>query len=409
MSDTAHIRADVAALPLGECSADALLCDPPYGLSFMGHGWDKSVPGVEVWREVYRVLKPGAFGLVFGGTRTFPFLALALIEAGFELRDTLCWLYGSGFPKSVAIGKAIDRAAGAEREVVGKGSSGSTAIWSDGGMGEFDLTAPATPEAARWEGYGTALKPAWEPILLIRKPPEGTNADNAFKWGAGALNIDGARVGIEQARARSSNADGITRRSMAFWMKEFAGNPTAGRWPANLVLDESAAEVLDAQGESSRFFYCAKASPAERNAGLEGLEWRSPGEVTGGREDGSAGLDSPRAGAGRTSGNRNYHPTLKPINLCRWLATLLLPPERETPRTLLVPFAGSGSEMIGAHLAGWDRILGIELDPEYIEIQRRRCEWWRQFPPGADVGRALEIGETQQAEAGAGQLTLEGA
>ena len=900
---------------------------------FMGQGWDREVPGVEVWREVYRVLKPGAFGLVFGGTRTFPFLALALIQAGFELKDTVAWIYGSGFPKSMAIGKninreeknrwldvvkaidnltesdilnawikhlsdvksaglsfqrsesgagtstlksgsvpvdapllagliksnagallaelslceapltpkgtlkpiapkhvgkdesqspvkcaesqlhggqtmpvntgivpcdvkelqsvnkveitratealmtwlgkmkssngadinalcaeltdtlkriilnqfetfrgldtsrqmecvsattatitestakclisftvntlrkkAIDKAAGAERAVIGYkvepngrcrkdekqaydgGRSWARSAGFRDTVEKRQITAPATEEAARWEGYGTALKPAheivicvrkpltleavidilvqklgglicqlqsfvrdvggssgfnpsefavdadsalwnaaavcntpegllalmdmwrsgsetplslnivlswlntlavlsdlmsrftiemktglitdlkifdsllsettpafivraatgqlgtgssvwlaesiingvraklectlgysapvnatsdvqakcpaeigrglspdWRHIFLIRKPPEGTNAENALKWGTGALNIDGGRIGTEPSPTYPA------RRNAKIFRTGSGGQdvpePQAGRWPANLVLQhtpeckrrgvkrvkaagsdvsgcepsepgwagkrvsfkvhadpngletvedwdcspECPVRMLDEQsgerpsgggkknpnsfvyygnalrqsstkgdgkeyasstGGASRFFFCAKASPAERNAGLDGLYWRRhPLEIITYEE--WEGLEPKERAEGC------IHPTVKPVDLCRWLALLLLPPERETPRTLLVPFAGSGSEMIGAHLAGWDRIIGVELEPEYVEIQRRRCAWWAEYgATGVDTKTILDEGAVYDSENEKGQQTL---
>jgi len=486
------VREVLAAEP--DNSFDALLCDPPYGLSFMGKEWDTAVPGVEVWREVYRVLKPGAFGLVFGGTRTFDVLGVSLRRAGFERRDCLCWLYGSGFPKSTAIGKMIDKAAGAEREVVGRRIRfGDRRDYETRGESVFagqetgQATAPATPEAATWEGYGTALKPAWEPVLVIRKPPEGTNAENCLKWGTGALNIDGGRIAAEPwSRDRQND---LSDKGDGWGFKnEIQESHPAGRWPANVVLshtpecrlrgvkrvkgagwteeDTTAStsffrregvgskhyvdadgletvedwdcspdcpvRLLDEQsgerpsggagepetqtancywkfprrvggqqqpstGGASRFFYCAKASPAERNAGCEGLEDVSCG--TGALRDGCRGKIA-----------RNHHPTVKPVDLCRWLAALLLPPAREPsahPRRLLVPFAGSGSEMIGAHLAGWDRIVGIELNPEYVEIQRRRCAWWAEHgAAGPDPAVVLAEGKARDEERAAGQLEM---
>jgi DNA modification methylase len=180
-------------------SVDSCVTDPPYGLSFMGKHWDKGVPDADMWRQVFRVLKPGAHLLSFFGTRTYHRGVVAIEDAGFEIRDQIGWLYGSGFPKSLDIGKAIDKAAGAEREVVGTGRSGDNAGMQDLGPsgikgGEYGITAPATDAAKQWDGWGTALKPCWESICLARKPLVGTVANNILTHGVGGLNIDACRV-----------------------------------------------------------------------------------------------------------------------------------------------------------------------------------------------------------------------
>jgi site-specific DNA-methyltransferase (adenine-specific) len=387
-------------------SFDAMLTDPPYGLSgdggktgFMGKEWDGRVPGPDVWRETLRVLKPGAFALVFGGTRTWHRLAVALEDAGFELRDTLMWVYGSGFPKSHAVDKGIDKLLGAERPVVGanpnhRAVSGVNyeGIYAGGNTGAAYITAPATPEAARWQGYGTSLKPAYEPILLVRKPTPLTYAQNALEYGTGALNIDGSRVpwAYEGERAEVNSRVAPNSRyapepgvGVTGWGKgrvRATDDLTSrhGRWPANFITDGSA-EVVDLfpsttsrghtpsrrgkgglgtnghsgqegvdeayfdTGSAARFFYSTKASTKERNTGLA---------------------------------ERNVHPTVKPLALTEYLAKLLLPPKRDTPRRILVPFAGSGSEIIGALRAGWDKAVGIECEAEYVAIAEKRIEHW---------------------------------
>ena len=196
----------MAKLP--ESCIDSIVTDPPYGLSFMGKNWDHGVPGVEFWEQALRVIKPGGHMLAFGGTRTHHRLMVAIEDAGWEIRDCLMWVYGSGFPKSLNVGKAIDREAGAEREVIGRNSTSrgikpgahnyvGAGVWCKAG---HDITAPSTDAAKQWEGWGTALKPAWEPIVLCRKPiSESTIAKNVVKWGTGALNIDGCRVGGERS------------------------------------------------------------------------------------------------------------------------------------------------------------------------------------------------------------------
>jgi site-specific DNA-methyltransferase (adenine-specific) len=363
---------------------DAVLCDPPYhltqnsrggsagkcsrqpgdggttpygrhrvgtdtsiGKGFMGQTWDGGDIAFrpETWKAVSRVMKPGAYLMAFGGSRTFHRLAVALEDAGFVLVDTLMWLYGSGFPKSHNVSAKMGHS-----------------------------------EAQRFAGYGTALKPAYEPILLCRKPGEKTYAENVLEWGCGALNIDGCRIPAEN------------------------GTPGEGRWPANVMLDEVSAGMLDAQsgirksgamragtvrnignqyvygkvngpatsrdihaseGGASRFFYVSKVSTRERQAGVGSAESRFRHGTT-------------LRGIENADKEGNDHPTLKPIDLTRQLATLLLPPEREGGggRRLLAPFAGAGSEMIGALLAGWDEVTGIEQSPRYAELARARIQWW---------------------------------
>lgn len=340
---------------------DACLCDPPYGLSFMGKAWDHGVPAKETWAEVLRVLKPGAHLLAFGGTRTHHRLMVAIEDAGFEIRDCLMWLYGSGFPKSLDISKSIDKAAGAERKKGdprvyagghvqnhGGGKQGYH-DWSGKGVHREDF--PSTDAAKLWDGYGTALKPAWEPIILAMKPCTGTFAENALRHGVAGLAIDAGRI---PANGDSLNGGRISTISDGWdrpWkhdaaaveecrkrgVESVAKAEDLGRWPANVLLDEESARLLDEQaGGVSRFFYVAKADTAERTAG----------------------------------GERNTHPTVKPIDLCAYLAKLLLPPGGS--RRLLVPFSGSGSEIIGALRAGWLEAVGIENDPGYVAASRHR-------------------------------------
>lgn len=381
-------------------SIDAIVCDPPYGLSkqpdmaevlqhwlagddyaasvggFMGKAWDSFVPGPATWREVFRVLKPGGHLLAFFGSRTFDLGTLAVRLAGFEVRDALQWIYGSGFPKSLDVSKAIDKAAGAVRRVVGSGMSGATAGMQALGPsgirgGSYDITAPATPDAARWDGWGTALKPAYEPILLARKPLAGTVAANVLEHSTGGLNIDGCRIGSEvraNAAAGSRPGGAALNMSSVGMPRGVEGREAVGRWPANVILDEAAAAVLDEQsGERksagpSRFFYCAKTSRADRDAGLDHLPPRSAGEATD-RTDGTDGLSSPRAGAGRTGGARNTHPTVKPTALMRWLCRLVTP----AGGVVLDPFAGSGSTGVAAIAEGF-RFVGVEMADEYLPI-----------------------------------------
>lgn len=374
-------------------SVDACVTDPPYGIGFMGQQWDQpgeygskrrnGKPGVhnrvanydhrqtraregameaglydlspsamrtfqswcETWAvECLRVLKPGGHMLAFGGTRTWHRLACAVEDAGFEIRDSIAWLYGSGFPKSLDVSKAIDKAAGAEREVVdtipdrwaGKGNVLQRSQQAE--AESVNITAPATDAAKQWQGWGTALKPAFEPIVVARKPLQGTVAANVLAYGTGALNVDGCRVGTAGATKRSHqaeyprNADGTEDRSR-HWARtghEIA-EVDAGRWPANVLLDGSQADALDRES-ASRFFptfrYTAKAARAERPS-----------------TDGVA------------------HPTVKPVELMAWLIRLVAPPGG----VVLDPFAGSGTTLEAALREG-KRAIGIERDPSYIAL-----------------------------------------
>jgi len=360
-------------LHLGDClevmptlaadSVDSIVSDPPYGLSFMGKGWDHGVPGQSFWTEALRVAKPGAHLLAFGGTRTYHRLACAIEDAGWEIRDCVMWVYGSGFPKSHDVSKAIDKAAGYWR---GK----SAGVLSDNGAMNGPNYArtpkgdPVTAAAAAAAGWGTALKPAWEPVIVARKPLDGTVAANVLKYGTGGINVDGCRVGTDVVKTCGGKKGGV---AYGDWAK--AINEThIGRWPANFIHDGSE-DVESLAGSAARFFYCAKASKADRDEGLEGFALRSASECCEDREPGSAGLDNPRAGAGRTSGARNIHPTVKPTSLMRYLCRLVTTPNG----VILDPFMGSGSTGKGAMLEGF-RFIGIEREEEYLEIARARID-----------------------------------
>lgn len=361
MTPARLVGADCRRVLLGMAadSIDAIATDPPYELGFMGKRWDASGVAfqVDLWEQLLRVLKPGGHLLAFGGTRTYHRMTCAIEDAGFEVRDSLHWLYGTGFPKSLNVG----------------------------------------------EGRGTALKPGHEPIVLARKPLEGTVAANVAKWGTGALNIDGCRIagdvpvfarrGDLMTNVYGSGLGGGNR----------TGETREGRWPANVLLDEGAAAELDVQsgtltsgtraagvrkgigfgssatgdggpaivgseGGASRFFYVAKPARAERDAGCAHLPAKSGGEATD-REDDSAGTQNPRAGAGRTGGARNFHPTVKPVELMRYLVRLVTPPGG----LVLDPFAGSGTTGVACIHEGFG-FLGIEREEEYLEIARARLK-----------------------------------
>ncbi|MDP6423379.1 MAG: site-specific DNA-methyltransferase [Planctomycetota bacterium] len=325
-SDFQIVNADcrqlLATLP-ADC-VDAFVSDPPYGLAFMGKGWDFAVPGPEYFAEQLRVAKPGAHLVAFGGTRTYHRLACAIEDAGWELRDCLMWLYGTGFPKS-----------------------------------------------HNGEHGGTALKPAWEPIVLARKPFKGTVAKNYAAHGVGGLNIDPCRIGLVEGETPESVYNGPTGpiggKSGAYSGTARSVNVTGhalGRWPANVVLDPEAAAALDKQtGGASRFFYCAKASKSEREAGLEDF---TPETVSDGR-------DTPNDTAyqrGKTE-RRNTHPTVKPIALMRWLCRLVTPPGG----LVVDPFCGSGTTGCAAVQEGFN-FLGVELDSAHAALADARVTHW---------------------------------
>jgi predicted RNA methylase len=428
-----------------DASVDAVVTDPPYGLAFMGKRWDYDVPSEDVWRECLRVLKPGGHLLAFAGTRTQHRMAVRIEDAGFEIRDMIAWVYGSGFPKSLDVSKAIDKRkdwslverlageirrarteAGLSLAEIGEATMAATAgtygkwyhrgghmffetgrslpsrpewdrlshvlpiapeftavydeaerivlsntasnrnggTWADQvGSGMFQagersikVTAPATPAAKTWQGWGTALKPALEPITVARKPLIGTVAENVLAHGTGALNVDGCRIegrertdyGLANATRSAGNTYGTPSVSADF-------DATQGRWPANLIHDGSE-EVVGLLNDAARFFYCAKASAKDRDEGVAGVAGVAGGMS--GRRDGSMGSITMR---------KNTHPTVKPTDLMRYLCRLVTPPGG----TVLDPFAGSGSTGKAAALEGF-RFIGIEREAEYVEIARAR-------------------------------------
>jgi len=408
-------------------SVDTVCTDPPYGLGFMGKAWDHGVPGPVYWEEALRVAKPGAYLLAFGGTRKFHRLACAIEDAGWQLVDCMLWLYGSGFPKGKGIGKGIDKAAGAEREVVGTKRNGlcmngnlNDDGWDQAGAGEagkhIPITAPATPEATRWDGWNTALKPAWEPVVVAMKKPAGTFAKNALEHGVAGFWIDGCRIATApkdaeaMKRCNTPGSGQMRGRDPVQTSRGQSGSDGAakpldtsrGRWPANVVHDGSP-EVLAGfpktktggpgitkenhnghtlsgpassrtrhtvgysdDGSASRFFYCAKASQAERNAGCLALYWQ---RLKGGdvapitREQWELLEDEDR-------GQGNMHPTVKPLELMRWLVRLTKTP---TGGVVLDPFCGSWTTLLAAKLEGRGAI-GIDLDPGHCQVARKRTD-----------------------------------
>ena len=374
---------------LPENSIDAVITDPPYGLSFMGKGWDHGVPGEDFWREVYRVMKPGAHLIAYGGTRTIHRLTVGIEDAGFEIRDSLYWLYGSGFPKSHNVSKAIDAHLGLERPVIGtatswnkpESSAGDTARMN-ASPGVYAVTGPASPEAAEWEGWGSALKPAVEPAVLARKPLSGTIAQNVLQWRTGGLNIDGCRIPTEEQYVSPGGQQQINNQVYGKGLGVGLPQNPAGRWPANIFLDETAAEMMDQQSAAydpsgaSRFFYITKAGAAEREIGLEGVEKIPSAAMQGNLVDGQrlSGKGEPI----HTPLRANTHPTVKPLQLMQYMIRLITPPGG----TVLDPFMGSGSTGAAAMMERC-RFVGIDITEEYIEIARKRIQYWsnRSFTP----------------------------
>lgn len=369
-------------------SVDAVVCDPPYALEFMGRGWDKFTPAeFQAWcsewgTQALRVMKPGGHLLAFGGTRTFHRLTAGLEDAGFEIRDCLSWLYGSGFPKSLDVSKAIDKAAGAEREVVGhyespEGTTGwngqaSRSVYSGPSQhadGERRaITAPATPAAQEWEGWGTALKPAWEPIVLARKPLTKTVAHNVQQHGTGALNIDGCRVGTHGYSQEEWTAKGASRTTgTTYGTHRPSDTPLpAGRWPANVVLDEAAAQALDAQTGDLHHQDPATRASKSTATGVTAFTTRTGSPEYGDRGGPSRFFYTAKASRReRTAGGRveNTHPTVKPVELMRWLVRLVCPPGG----VVLDPFAGSGTTGVACRAEGVRCVL-VEREAEYLPI-----------------------------------------
>ena len=355
-------------------SVDTIITDPPYGLSFMGIKWDYDVPSVELWKEALRVLKPGGTALIFAGSRTQHRMACNVEDAGFHIKDTIMWLYGTGYPRVQDISKNIDKKAGKKRKDLGKspldisnGNNGKEATVFNARK-ELRVTEPHTQEAKEWDGWKShGLKPAYEPIIVAIKPNEGSYCDNALKYGVAGLNIDGCRIEGSVNIKDYGRGGGFCFRGDA---KDAPEPNSKGRFPANIILDEEAGRILDEQQDgASRFFYCAKSSKAERNIGCEDMEDKlvaNPGE-------GCAGKLQKNSGAGVPNNpvyNKNTHPTIKPIKLMEYLCTLTRTP---TGGIVLDPFAGSGSTALACLRTSRDFIM-IEREAEYVEIIKARIK-----------------------------------
>jgi len=496
---------------LDDNSVDSIVTDPPYGLSFMGKKWDYDVPKKKVWKECMRVLKPGGYLLAFAGSRTYHQMAVRIEKAGFEIRDQIMWIYGSGFPKSLNIGKAVDKQGGnslgkevselvkkkriemglstiqlaelgkfygkknhggtvsnwesgrgsitpeqfnklieilnlennpiieTKREVLGKVKTNLTVMQNIGGnstAGEIEVTKGNS----EWEGWGTALKPAHEPIVMARKPlSEKTVVDNVLEWGTGGINIDGCRIstdevitnhsrGVESAISKGKYGDSKEQETHQ------TQGQTLGRFPANIIFDEDAGKILDEQsgitksgdftqkgqssnteqpsgwktsnrefkvykgdsGGASRFFYCPKTSKTDRNEGLDGFEakpmaWGNQAKA----ELKRGNLEFKGKGDGtkhnKVSMRVNNHPTVKPTDLMLYLIRLVTP----KGGTTLDPFMGSGSTGKAAVRGGFD-FVGIEREDEYMEIAQARIQYEQDNPYNEEKGERVEINKNHE-------------
>jgi site-specific DNA-methyltransferase (adenine-specific) len=339
---------------------DSIVTDPPYGLSFMNKKWDYDVPSVEFWKEVLRVLKPGGHVLSFGGTRTYHRMVVNMEDAGFEIRDQIMWVYGSGFPKSLNIGKEVDKKLGNEREVIGDSKRHGGGSY---GMFGYEVNNKETKGSSPYEGWGTGLKPANEPICLARKPiEEKTITDNVLKYGTGGINIDGCRVGTDTISTHNAPKGTFAGGELERGSDTNSYTEHEGRFPANVILDEEAGRILDEQSEgASRFFYGAKVSKKERNMGLDNFEEKISGD---GRKTIQANTPQQR---NINNPKKNHHPTIKPINLLTYLCRLITP----KGGVILDPYMGSGSTGISALLEGFE-FIGMEMDEDYFKIAETR-------------------------------------
>jgi len=489
---------------LDDNSVDSIVTDPPYGLSFMGKKWDYDVPKKKVWKECMRVLKPGGYLLAFAGSRTYHQMAVRIEKAGFEIRDQIMWLYGSGFPKSMNISKQIDKKNGQSKielkfvewyrtvgisaketnKIIGTKDTGShylrldqpylptkvfweklkphitveipnwvdklierveakreviekkrvqrnSSSWDDCcgmlsvGEQNFDITAPATSEAKKWEGWGTALKPAHEPIVMARKPlSEKSVADNVLEWGTGGINIDDSRIATDETLSIGSGKVGYLYKTDDSNKGE---QHIAGRFPANIILDEEAGKILDEQsgfikgdsrtskptygegyggfsgvvestalyndnGGASRFFYCPKTSKTDRNEGLEDFKGKQIGTYNAHSSD-LKNYGGSSLGAASMSGNnkmpqpkQNFHPTVKPTDLMLYLIRMVTP----KGGTTLDPFMGSGSTGKAAVRGGFD-FVGIEREQDYMEIATARIQYEQDNPYNEEKGERVEV------------------
>jgi site-specific DNA-methyltransferase (adenine-specific) len=363
-----------------DCSVDAVVTDPPYGLSFMGKKWDYDVPSVEIWAECLRVLKPGGHLLAFAGTRTQHRMAVRIEDAGFEIRDMIAWVYGSGFPKSLDVSKAIDKAAGEIRPRVAGGQGGANAILGARKCGEAISGEAISGEAQQWAGWGTALKPALEPITMARKPLTGTVAANVLEHGTGALNVDGCRVGtsknVPASVSKKAPANCYGKYAEAGETPGIGGHdPNIGRWPANLIHDGSDEAVGLFPANAGAFAPVRGTEPSKPAKNTYGEYARGGGAFH--NDTCSAARFFYTAKASKNERQGVAHPTVKPIELMAYLCRLVTP----AGGTVLDPFMGSGTTIKAALSEGFNAI-GIERDPAYFEMAQHRMD-------GAQMGLSL--------------------
>ena len=421
-----------------DCSVDSIVTDPPYGFSFMGKKWDYDVPSQEIWEECLRVLKPGGFLLAFSGSRTYHRMAVRIEDAGFEIRDQIMWIYGSGFPKSLDVGKAIEGKLthGSSNtkdfhQLKGDRESGKIGYTKTGYEQEFrpgDYTGThdivrnvqyTTEEAKEWDGWGTALKPAHEPIVMARKPlDEKTVAENVLEWGTGSINIDDSRIGTDELKYIQKDeklSTGFAGDKKGSWDKHTDRSKHVdyipsekGRFPSNIIIDDEASKILDQQsghsksndtprnrktvgmlgmpndntpeysdqGGASRFFYTPKASQKDRNEGLEDFETKQTTGGGGGIGDYLTDVNSASGKFGSEKAPaKNIHPTVKPTDLMLYLTRLVTPKNG----IVLDPFMGSGSTGKACVRGGFG-FIGIELDQEYFEIAQARIDYEKKNP-----------------------------
>jgi DNA modification methylase len=372
---------------LDDNSVDSIVTDPPYGLSFMGKKWDYDVPSVEIWKECLRVLKPGGHLLSFAGSRTYHRMAVRIEDAGFEIRDQIMWIYGSGFPKSLNIGKAVDKIQGNEREVGKLKFKGGTQL----GVINDDNWKPKDVYESKgnteWEGWGTALKPAHEPIVMARKPlSEKTVVDNVLEWGTGGINIDGCRIELNgDYKSKANGRPSLTGLDDGYDSSNANIADTIGRFPANVIFDEEAGKILDEQSGFSESTSTKTGYTAEDNIFFKGL----CNKVTVRHND--AGGASRFFYCPKTSksdrSEGNIHPTVKPTDLMLYLIRLVT----KNDGTILDPFMGSGSTGKAAIRGGFD-FIGIEREKEYFEISKTRIEYEKNRPVSKPIkGNRVEV------------------
>jgi len=363
----------------------------PYGISFLNRAWDQNQGKVELWREVHRVLRPGGYIIAFAATRTYHRIATNLEDVGFEIRDMVGWIFSSGFPKAQDVGRIIQKRQGVEetRVVPKEMATGSACLANYHEFGDFanperNQIVPPSPEAKKWAGWKTALKPALEPAVIARKPMEGSTADNSLEWETGALNIDGSRIGDKPYSFmpgfhKNNNVFGFNDKDKKVKLSE-----GVGRFPSNIIgeiPEKQEAFLLPVEDDFAHYAYVPKVGRAERNVGFDNL----PNIITNGGGTSFVGSQpDPRKAVG------NNHPTVKPISLMKYLITLVTVPGGR----VLDPFMGSGSTGCAAKELGME-FTGIDLNPDYVEISRKRIAAWNLKAPKGKKETVIEKKEVE--------------